>query len=268
MWGIILYTGLFTISVSSMSSRIIDGEQSERNSRPYQVALYLRVGTTGQLGFCGGSLIDPRWVITAAHCCFHDEVIVDNVQAILGAYSLYDRYENGRRILNVEEIIVHPDWDPMTFTNDLALLKLANVVQITESINIARLPYLNISDNNFAGQAGTASGWGIAAPQVTFVSPTLRQKTMTVITNQLCNATMFDQLPENVVCGLSSFSGTCKGDNGGPLTVVYHVTEEDILIGVATFIDSTGCNDNLPSVFTRVQLFLPWISNVTGVDLV
>lgn len=52
-------------------------------------------------------------------------------QAILGAHSLYDRYENGRRLVNVEDIVVHPEWDPDTFTNDLALLKLANNAQIS-----------------------------------------------------------------------------------------------------------------------------------------
>ncbi|CAK1543201.1 unnamed protein product [Leptosia nina] len=267
MWGLLITIAVSTITASSSETRIIGGEQTARNSRPYQVALYLRVGTTGRVGFCGGSLIDPQWVITAAHCCFHDDVLVDNVQAILGAYSLYDRYENGRRILNVEEIIVHPEWNSTFFLNDLALMRLSNLVQMTETINSIRLPYLNISENNFAGAASIASGWGIAAPQVTFVSPTLRQKTMSVITDALCNATMFDQLPPNMVCGISTYSGTCKGDNGGPLTIVYHVTGEEILIGVATIIDATGCNDQLPSMFTRVQRHLSWINNTTGIEL-
>lgn len=52
-------------------------------------------------------------------------------QAVLGAHSLYDRFENGRRMINVEQTVIHPDYDALTFANDLALLKLANIAQIS-----------------------------------------------------------------------------------------------------------------------------------------
>ncbi|XP_052749575.1 transmembrane protease serine 9-like [Galleria mellonella] len=252
-------------------TRIIGGEISEQNSRPFQVALYSRVGTTGELGFCGGSLIHQEWIITAAHCCFHNEVLVDHVQAILGAHSLYDRYENGRRIVNVVDIVVHPDWDADTFTNDVALLKLANVIQLTDTIGIVRLPYLSTASHNFAGSGATVSGWGIVAEGVTFVSPTLREKLMTVITDTLCNSSYSNLLPATTVCGITSDSGTCKGDNGGPMTIPYSMHQDEepetILIGVASFVSNTGCNTYQPSVFTRVQYYLHWISNVTGIHM-
>ncbi|XP_063364644.1 brachyurin-like [Cydia amplana] len=253
--------------IASRQARIIGGDITEQNSRPFQVALYSRVGTTGEVGFCGGSLVHPEWVLTAAHCCYHDGQQVDNVQAILGAHSLYDRYENGRRIVNVDEVRVHPDWDADSFANDIALMRLANVMQLTETIDVVRLPYLSISNFNFAGMGATASGWGIAAPGVEFVSPTLREKLMTVMTDTMCNIQYFDQLPANMVCGFHATAGTCKGDNGGPLTIWYNATEEVILIGVASFVDKSGCNDELPSVFTRVQRYLQWISGNTGIVL-
>ncbi|KPJ12140.1 Trypsin [Papilio machaon] len=211
---------------------MIGGIISEANSRPFQVALLLRVGVNGEQGFCGGALVHAEWVLTAAHCCFHNDQQVDNVQAVLGAHSLYDRYENGRRIVNVAEVIPHPDFVPDTFANDIALLKLANTIQLTG---------------------------------VTFVSPTLREKLMTVMTDPLCNTSYFGQLPANTVCGYSGLAGTCKGDNGGPLTIVYNATEETILIGVASFVGAGGCSDDVPSVFTRVQRYLTWISDVTGI---
>ncbi|XP_013134698.1 PREDICTED: duodenase-1-like, partial [Papilio polytes] len=114
-----------------------------------------------------------------------DDQHVDNVQAVLGAHSLYDRYENGRRIVNVEEVVPHPDFEPHTFANDIALLKLANTIQLTDTIDTVRLPYQRISSYNFAGMGAIASGWGIAAEGVTFVSPTLREKLMTVMTDPL-----------------------------------------------------------------------------------
>ncbi|KAI5643314.1 trypsin domain-containing protein [Phthorimaea operculella] len=193
-----------------LTTRSLGGEPIERNSRPFQVALYTRVGADGELGFCGGALVHQQWVLTAAHCCFHDGQLVTHVQAILGAHSLYDRYENGRRIVNVETIEIHPEWNPNTFANDLALLKLANVVQLTDTINVVRLPYLSISQFNFAGAAGTISGWGIAAPAVTFVSPTLRQRVLSVTTDSFCNTQYENQLPNNIICGTNQTGGTCK----------------------------------------------------------
>ncbi|XP_012547461.1 brachyurin [Bombyx mori] len=251
----------------SRESRIIGGEITEPNSRPFQVALYKRVGTTGELGFCGGSLVHQEWVLTAAHCCFHDGQEVDHVQAILGAHSLYDRYENGRRIVNIVEIIVHPEWDPATFANDLALLRLANVVQITGMVQVIRLPYLNSVSSNFAGLGAIASGWGIAAEGINFISPTLREKLMPVISDSFCNTSYFNQLPENTVCTFDTDAGTCKGDNGGPMTIYFTATEETILIGVTSFVRSSGCNSRIPSVFTRVQRYLNWISEITGIVL-
>ncbi|KAJ8720331.1 hypothetical protein PYW07_012374 [Mythimna separata] len=252
---------------SRRSSRIVGGERSEPNGRPFQVALYSRVGTTGELGFCGGALLSPEWVVTAAHCLFHDEVEVDHVQAILGAHSLYDRYENGRRVVNVNELVIHPEFEPTNFANDIALVKLANAVQLTDMVNTIQLPYRNISAFNFAGMGGTVSGWGIAAEGVTFISPTLRQKLMTVITDAMCNVYYFDQLPQDSMCAFHGAAGTCKGDNGGPLTIFYNLTEEDILVGVASFVSADGCNDDRPSVFTRVSRYLDWISEVTGVEI-
>ncbi|KAF9423007.1 hypothetical protein HW555_001550, partial [Spodoptera exigua] len=235
----------------NVAPRIAGGDRSEQNGRPFMVALYSRVGTTGDLGFCGGALVSPEWVITAAHCCFHNGEEVNHVQAILGAHSLYDRYEHGRRVVNVAELVIHPEYDPDTFANDIALLRLANTIQLSDMISTIQLPYRNISTFNFAGAGATVSGWGIAAEGVTFISPTLREKRMTVLTDTFCNTTYYNQLPGSTICTYYGTAGTCKGDNGGPLTIFYNATEEDILIGVTSFISASGCNDDQPSVFTR-----------------
>lgn len=59
---------------------------------------------------------------------------------------MYDRFENGRRVVNVVELVIHPDWDPVSYANDIALLRLANVVQFTGTyllINIFASTYHN-----------------------------------------------------------------------------------------------------------------------------
>lgn len=255
-------------SCSRAEKRIVKGSVTERHSRPFQVALYTQIGEDGELGFCGGSLIDAEWILTAAHCCYQHGEPVDNIRAILGAHSLYNTYENGRRVVRVSEVVVHPDWDPETTANDIALMKLTHAVQLNEIIDTIHLPFLNQTTFNFAGQGVVVSGWGIATEGVPFISPTLREKRMTVLNDGTCNAQYFGLLPETTICAFhSTDAGICKGDNGGPMTLYHRATEQTLLIGIVSFVGADGCSSRVPSVFTRVTQYMEWISEVTGMEL-
>uniref|UniRef100_A0A8C8RL96 Peptidase S1 domain-containing protein n=1 Tax=Pelusios castaneus TaxID=367368 RepID=A0A8C8RL96_9SAUR len=132
--------------------RIIGGESCRVGSRPYQVALLWN----GHI-YCGGSLIHPKWVLTAGHC--HKRI--RQVQVHLGDYNLRanEPTEQRRRVLN---FYVHPDYNVKPHDNDFMLLELNEPAQLNSYVKTISLP----TSCPVPGSQCTVSGWGtIRSPQ-------------------------------------------------------------------------------------------------------
>merc|ERR1719397_2166600 len=120
--------------VKKKGSRIVGGTETEVNEYPWMTAI---VSAQGERQFCGGSLVAAEWVLTAAHCMFQDAAgkipeTIDTVRAVLGEHDLQTSGEGSlaRKVVRVAEIINHPQYNPTNSDNDIALLKLAEPVDI------------------------------------------------------------------------------------------------------------------------------------------
>jgi secreted trypsin-like serine protease len=222
-----------------LGQRIIGGSVAQPHSWPWQVLV------TGPSNMCGGSLIDERHVITAAHCI---KSIQEPYTVTVG---LHDR--NGvtymEQIINVEKIYVHEQYDKAAITNDVAILYLSKSVQVTDKVNFICLPgaEANIGAKVYASGWGKTSGTGDT-------SAVLKQTDLTVTNcSRFWAPSQADAKKQ--ICAVASGSGACSGDSGGPL--MYQYNGQWYLNGIVSFVESS-CNTNLGVVFARVSYYLPW----------
>jgi chymotrypsin len=222
-----------------LGQRIVGGSVARAHSWPWQVLVQ------GVNNMCGGSLVDERHVITAAHC------ITSTQDPYTVTVGLHDR--NGvtymEQIIKVEKIYVHEQYDEATTANDVAILYLSKSVQVTDKVNFICLPgaEAKIDDKVYLAGWGRTSGNGDA-------SVVLKQTDLTVTNcGKFWAPSQFDAKKQ--ICAVISRSGACQGDSGGPL--MYQSNGQWYLNGIVSFGENT-CNTNMGTVFARVSYYLPW----------
>ncbi|OWK16339.1 KLK4, partial [Cervus elaphus hippelaphus] len=127
------------------SSRIINGEDCRPHSQPWQAALFLE-----NEFFCGGVLVHPQWVLSAAHC-FQKSYTIG-----LGLHSLEADQEPGSQMIEAHLSIQHPEYNKPSLANDLMLIKLEESVPPSDTIQDISIA----SQCPTAGDSCLVSGWG------------------------------------------------------------------------------------------------------------
>ncbi|XP_048357773.1 trypsin-like [Sphaerodactylus townsendi] len=220
--------------------RIIGGYPCNPHSQPWQVYV------TGQY-VCGGTLIAPNWVLTAAHC------YSGRMNARLGEHNLRN-WEGVEQFRNVITAIPHPQYNRRTFDNDIMLLKLNRPIPMNQYMRPLRLP----SRCSDAGTRCLVSGWGtVSSPQASF--PNVLQCANVQIMNQpRCEASYPRLLTNNMLCAGVPQGGvdSCQGDSGGPLVC------NGQLEGIVSWGMETCAQSNHPGVYTRVCNYVNWLRRV------
>lgn len=234
------------------SIQIVGGVETTPYSRPYQVALLMN----GRQG-CGGTLISPQWVLTAAHCL--DSASTSNLTVKVGAHSMS---RNDGTTHAVSQIIRHEFWrgaQSITSGYDIAVLRLASPA--SSSIQPASLPSTSLADQIAAvGQYLTVSGWGLTVPGGNSGSDVLREVGLPVMTNSSCSSQLGSNVGNGVICGDGpSNRSACNGDSGGP----YAASHNGKFYSIGTVSWGRGCRG--ATAFTRTTAYLDWIEQKTGV---
>ncbi|XP_051020199.1 plasminogen [Acomys russatus] len=228
--------------------RVVGGCVANPHSWPWQISLRTRFG--GQ-HFCGGTLISPEWVLTAAHC-LEKSSRAAFYKVVLGAHE-EDIGGSDVQQIEVAKLITEPT------RADIALLKLRRPAAITDKVIPACLPSPNyvVADRTLC----YITGWGDT--KGTFGAGRLKEAQLPVIENKVCNR--FEYLngrvrPTELCAGhLAGGIDSCQGDSGGPL--VCFEKDKYILQGVTSW--GLGCaRPNKPGVYVRVSRFVTWIESV------
>uniref|UniRef100_UPI003AAFECBE transmembrane protease serine 2-like n=1 Tax=Centroberyx gerrardi TaxID=166262 RepID=UPI003AAFECBE len=236
------------------SSRALGGQPATLGSWPWQVSLQVEGSHR-----CGGAIITPYWILTAAHCVAGnsnpaDWTVYAGVVDSLGA--LFNPAHS------VSRIVAHEDYSSLTLRNDIALMKLSNPFHVTASRNIGPVCLPTVGLNITAPQSCWISGFGGTENGV---SPYLMEAEVSLVDSADCNSSIAynGRITQDMLCAGATEAGAhaCHGDGGGPL-----VAQRDgvwWLLGDSSWGDQCTVQ-NTPGVYGNVTYFLGWIYHQLG----
>ncbi|ALC43174.1 CG10477 [Drosophila busckii] len=242
-------------ATASIEGRITNGKTAHEGQFPYQVGLSF--SSSSGSWWCGGSLIDHQWVLTAAHCTSG----ASDVKMYFGA----TKRTSAKVIHSVQafNFIQHAGYNSAVLRNDISLIKTIHV-SYSADVRKVELPSLASSYSTYDNQKAIASGWGKTSDSAAGVASTLQYDTFTVVSVATCQSTYGSLVATSkVICiATPNKTSTCNGDSGGPLVLI----SDNKLIGVTSFVSSAGCESGAPAGFTRVTSYLDWINANSGVS--
>ena len=213
-------------------------------------------------------MVNERWVLTAAHCFElpkdHDaSAQPPTIEVRLGRYDQSIIAEEHQVVTKIAEVIKHPDFNRDTFDNDLALVKLEDHINFSDSVKPVCLGKLqNDTEEVFFKyqtlKMGHVTGWGQLkehGPQPKF----LQELRMPIVSPTSCRASTQFKVTSNMFCAgyaQEIVGDACKGDSGGPFVAQHE--DRWYLLGVVSWGEGCGRSGKY-GFYTKVNNYLEWI---------
>ncbi|XP_069467059.1 urokinase-type plasminogen activator isoform X2 [Ambystoma mexicanum] len=245
--------------------KIVGGTSAPIESQPWISGIFKKSRSAGQSYFqCGGSLIHPCWVLTAAHC-FPDSTEPRDYSVILGRSNFDEADPKKEQKFEVERILLHEAYnaDTQALNNDIALIKLRPSVSGRCAAPTDYVQTICLPPAAPAPQDGTeceVAGYGKEGHEEYVYSKTLMSVKVQLIPQRKCQSPLYygSLINSNMFCaGDPNWKvDACKGDSGGPLTCARNGRME--LQGIVSWGEDCA-KEYRPGVYTRVTRYLPWI---------
>jgi len=252
-------------------SRIVGGEATAEGEIPWQCAL---LKSDNSWAGCGAVLLscEPTIVLSAAHC--FPRASAQGMKVSCGNHEMNFNEDRKlgdfEKVLEIEELILHENYDSWTSANDIAILKVkGNLRCKRQHIWPACIPcnhqYTDWGLDHIGQHQGLVTGWGTVS-EGGYVSEVLRKVRVPVRSDAECEKYLGDIDEDTMICAGAEGKDSCQGDSGGPLVVHDDVNEPDqgwALVGLVSW--GRGCaRKDLYGVYTEVSHFIPWIAYKMG----
>uniref|UniRef100_A0A8C3MKX0 Uncharacterized protein n=1 Tax=Geospiza parvula TaxID=87175 RepID=A0A8C3MKX0_GEOPR len=223
------WAGFF--SAGALRDGIVGGHEARPHSHPYMA--YLKIV---EHGYCGGFLVAPDWVMSAAHC-------LGNTTVILGAHNVVVP-EKSQQVRGVLKYHKHPEYNDITYENDIMLL------QATLNEYVQTIPLPRTGSDLPTGTKCMVAGWGLIDEDR--AANRLFETQVSIYSRRKCSL-FYPHLDSGMVCAGSfhQLRDSSQGDSGGPLVC------NKVAQGVVSF-----GNHFPPGVYARISNYLPWIRKV------
>jgi secreted trypsin-like serine protease len=241
---------------SRARASIVGGEPGSIASFPWLAYVQHR-GPVDKFS-CGGTVVAPRLVLTAAHCALTGTGRVasaSNFLVLTGRADLRDATAD--RVSSVSSVLVFPEFDPARVLNDAALLVLA------APVDVPPLPLATASDVGLlaGGTPIAIAGWGLTRVDPPNLPAVFRQARSEVKAPSFCRRLLRPIIPTystaSQVC-VRSGAGLCNGDSGGP-AVATRADGSAVQIGIVSLKSAVNCDPRGPQVLARVDRVSSWV---------
>uniref|UniRef100_A0A671M0W8 trypsin n=1 Tax=Sinocyclocheilus anshuiensis TaxID=1608454 RepID=A0A671M0W8_9TELE len=231
----------------SAGKKIIGGYECPPNSQPWQVYL-----TSNGQHWCGASLINERWVISAVHC----KITASRLTVHLGEHNVYTEEGTEQRI-GAEKVIPHPKYNDYTYDNDFMLIKLKEPAIFKQYVQ----PIPLATSCSFAGEQCLVSGWGKQITTGVDYADKLQCLDLPVLSRAQCESAYGWQITNNMFCAGFMEGGKTHVRYVIDIVVSLHVLScNGELRGVVSW--GYGCAQRgYPGVYAEVCRYTDWVQS-------
>lgn len=261
---------------------IVNGRNVERGNYPWMVAIYrLDEDSNTYINVCGGSLLRPNIVLTAAHCVTRnkDGKIANKNLFQIAAGKYYNRYKDSRDLdtaqyKEVDLIETNNEYkgELRNFRGDIAILKLKSPFALSPVIQ--PICYLNVNEFSLSLNAqGVVTGWGFTKSG-SDVADKLKEIELPYKDDNTCQSEFDEEWAAKYFAGdklcagyFNQSTSVCKGDSGGALAFKHPTSKRYFVHGIVSigpsFINNqiTHCDIQQNALFTKVTFYFEWLQS-------